>query len=100
MSPKISITGLVTVLLVIAFLIVLAYIVMYNNSYSHTLDNSMFSNNELACRIAGVDEVLINNMTYTCVEVLDSCDIDISFANRVVELNYDETPICGGLFWK
>lgn len=100
MSNKISITGVVIVLLVVAFLIVLGYIVMHNTSYIHILDNSMFSSNELACRIAGVDEVLINNKTYTCVNVLDACDIDISFVNGVVELNYEETPMCEGIFWK
>ncbi|NOR85902.1 hypothetical protein GQ473_07360 [archaeon] len=84
------------------FLIIIGSAMIYlwsviQSGYVNNYD--MYSNKELTCLDLGVETVFINNESYTCSQILNACNINISFTNNTLDIEYDTVPFCNGIFW-
>ena len=65
----------------------------YKNNYD------MYSKNEQVCFYLGISEVVVNNETYTCSQIMSACNINVSYTDDTLDINYDIVPFCNGIFW-
>lgn len=92
----------VSFVILLASLILIGSVIYYTADtilYNYKNNYDMYTNTELICLNLGVQEVLINNESYICSQIMDACNINISFEKDVMNIDYDTIPFCNGIFW-
>lgn len=94
--------GLEILIILSVSLIIISSVVLDSSStifYDYQNNYDMYSKNEQVCFYLGILEVVVNNETYTCSQIMSACNINVSYTDDTLDINYDIVPFCNGIFW-
>ena len=94
--------GLEIIIILGVSLIIIGSVVLDSSStifHDYKNNYDMYSKNEQVCFNLDVSDVVVNNKVYTCSQIMSACNVNVSYIDNNLNINYDIVPFCNGIFW-